>query len=212
MVFHGKFVLIALALFLSACGQVQTQVDAYSSIPSDLEPKTVYIAPYKGTSGNDLEWQANAQVFAQVITQKGFTVVSRQRDARLTAYFGFGVDEGETVRTPYSIPQWGVTGYSGASTQAMFLGNSYSSRTTLTPSYGVTGYTTGVATSIVYTRSVSIDMIDNSNRKKVFQSKAVSRGSCNSFRPVASAIISAVLSNFPDGKTGLVSLPMENEC
>lgn len=212
MKFYRALTVIASALVLSACMQVQTQVDAYSSIPADLEPKTIYIAPYRGVSGNSLEWQTNARILAQTLSEKGFSVVSRQRDARLTAYFGFGVDQGERVQTAYSIPQWGVTGYSGANTYGTVYGNTYSATTTLNPTYGVTGYSTGTTTSVVYTRSVSIDMIDNRNRQQVFQAKAVSRGSCNSFAPVASPIIAAVLSNFPQGKTGTVTLPMENEC
>ena len=204
---------LASALSLSACmNVVESQVDAYSSIPVDFEPKTVFIAPYKGVSSNSLEWQTNARILAQSLSTKGFSVVGRKREARLTAYFGFGIDRGEMVRTAYSIPQWGVTGYSGANTYGSVYGNSFTATTTLTPTYGVTGYSTGTRTDVVYTRSVSIDMIDNSNGKQVFQAKAISRGSCNSFAPVAAPIIDAVLSNFPQGKTGKVSLPMKNDC
>lgn len=200
------------AMLLVACMPVETQVDAYSTIPADLEPKTIYISPYRGVSESSLEWQSNAQILAQILTEKGFSVVGRQRDARLTAYFGFGINQGERVQTAYSIPQWGVTGYSGANTYGSVYGNTYSATTTLNPTYGVTGYSTGVSSSIEYTRQVSIDMIDNRDRKQVFQARAVSRGSCNSFAPVASAIIRAVLTNFPEGKTGTVSLPSDNEC
>lgn len=215
MKFRRVLALLASTVILSACMQMQevhTQVDAYSSIPADVEPKTIYIAPYRGVSRNSLEWQTNARVLAQTLTDKGFTIVDRQRDARLTAYFGFGIDQGERVQTTYAIPQWGVTGYSGANTYGTLSGNTYSARTTLSPTYGVTGYNTGTMTNVIYTRSVSIDMIDNRNRQQVFKSKAVSQGECNSFAPVASPIIKAVLSNFPQGKTGTVRLPVENEC
>src|SRR6056297_442679 len=75
MKFFKALAVIASALILSACMQVQTQVDAYSSIPADLEPKTIYIAPYKGMSGNSLEWQTNARILAQTLSEKGFSVV-----------------------------------------------------------------------------------------------------------------------------------------
>lgn len=213
MNFKKALILIASFLSLAACMKtVETQVDAYSSIPADLEPKTVYVAPYAGMNGNSLEWQTNAQILANVLNEKGFTVVGRQRDARLTAYFGFGIDRGERVQTAYSVPQWGVTGYSGANTYGTLYGNTYSATTTLNPTYGVTGYSTGTSTSIVYTRSVSIDMFDNKNREQVFQAKAISRGSCNSLAPVAPYIITSVLTNFPEGKTGTVNLAAELEC
>ncbi len=208
----SKLLLPLCAIWLLSGCMVETQVDAYSAIPADIEPKTVFVAPYEGTNSNDLEWQTNARTFAAVLAEKGFSVVSRQKDARLTAYFGFAVDQGERIQTAYSIPQWGVTGYSGASTYGSVYGSSYSATTILNPTYGITGYDTGVRSDVVFTRSVAIEMLDNSTRQTVFKARAISQGSCNSFAPVAGAIIKAVLSNFPQGKSGSVVLPMENEC
>lgn len=208
-----RMIIAAVAvLSVSGCMTVQTQVDAYSTIPTDLEPRTVYIAPFRGMSAQTLQWQTNAGILAAVLAERGFEVVGRQRDARLTAYFGFAIDQGEQVQTVYSIPQYGVTGYSGAHTYGSVYGNTYSATTTFTPTYGITGYSSGVSTSIVYTRSLAIEMIDNRNQQLVFEARAVSRGNCGSFTPVASSIIQAVLSNFPEGRTGLVSTPMEGEC
>jgi Domain of unknown function (DUF4136) len=207
-----KIVSLFAAAALSACTQVSTQVDAYSSIPEDINPKTIYISPYQAKDANNLKWRANSKTLAQVMEESGFTVVSSKREARLTAFFGFAVDQGEVVQTAYSIPQWGVTGYSGANTYGTFYGNTYSGTTTLIPTYGITGYSTGSRKDTIFTRSVAIDMVDNTTRQKVFQARAVSRGSCNSFAPVAASIIKAVMTNFPKGKTGSVILPMEGEC
>jgi len=191
---------------------VETQVDAYSAIPAELEPKTVYIAPYENSDAKRLEWQTNAQKLAGVLSTKGFTTVSKRRDASLIAFFGFNVDQGERVQSTYSIPQYGVTGYSGANTYGNVYGNSYTATTTLTPTYGVTGYQTGTSTDTIFTRSMSIDMVDSKTGKQVFEAKAVSRGSCNSFAPIANQIIGAALSDFPKGKTGKVSLPSDAKC
>lgn len=213
MVSWKAVVFFCASLALMGCTtQVNTQVDAYSSIPDDIEPRTVYIAPFRGMSSSDLQWQAHARVLAAVLNEKGFTIAPRQRDARLTAFFGFGIDQGETVQTSYSIPQWGVTGYSGATTTGSVFGSSFRATTTYTPRYGVTGYRSGIATNVVFTRSVAIDMFDNRTRQQVFQARGVSRGSCNSFGPVAEQIIGAVLSNFPAGRTGRVALPMQDDC
>jgi hypothetical protein len=197
---------------LTGCVQIETQVDAYSTIPDDLEPKTVYIAPYQGMDGNSLQWRTNAQVFASILGEKGYQVVSQKGQARLTAFFGFAIDQGERVQTSYSIPKWGVTGYSGANTYGTVYGNSYSATTTLTPTYGVTGYSSGVRSDVIYTRSVAIDMIDNKTRQRVFQAKGISRGTCASFAQVAKPIITSILSEFPKGKTGTVQLPFESDC
>jgi hypothetical protein len=209
-----KTLAAALALAsIAACTQtIQSQVDAFSTIPEDLHPKTIYIAPYKGVDPSSLEWQTNARTLAKVLAGKGYAVVGDKSDARLTAYFGFAIDEGERITTNYAIPQYGITGYSGSSTYGTNYGNSYSSTTTLNPTYGVTGYTQGTRTDTVYTRSVSIDMVDNETRKKVFQSTGSSLGTCASFTSVAQPIIAGVLSNFPAGKNGRVKMPTENSC
>lgn len=199
--------------WLSGCmSSVLTHVDAYSAIPADIEPKTVYIAPYDKSDADSLEWQANARTLASVLSDKGFQTVARRSDATLIAYFGFAVDNGERVQSTYSIPQWGVTGYSGARTYGTVYGNSVSATTTYTPTYGVTGYKTETIEKTIFTRSLYIDMIEIKSGKKVFESKAVSSGSCNSFSPVAIQIISAVLSEFPSGKSGKISLPYDGKC
>ena len=198
---------------LSGCmSAVETHVDAYSSIPADIEPKTVYISPYNKADANSLKWKENAGILASVLSERGFQTVAQRRDATLIAYFGFAVDNGERVQSTYSIPQWGVTGYSGAQTYGTVYGNSVSATTTYTPTYGVTGYQTGTTTETIFTRSVSIDMLDRSSGKKVFEAQAVSSGACNSFTPIARQIIGAVMSEFPSGKSGKISLPFDGEC
>jgi hypothetical protein len=197
---------------LIGCVSVKTSVDAYSSISDDLEPKTVYLAPYKGMDDSSLQWQANAKILASILEEKGYQVVSQKGQARLTAFFGFAIDKGERVLTSYSIPQWGVTGYTGANTYGTAYGNTYSATTTLNPTYGVTGYNSGVSSNVVYTRSVAIDMVDNKTGQKVFQSSGVSRGSCASFTGVSKPIIGSILSNFPEGKIGTVQVPTDTDC
>lgn len=208
----NSLMVVIWTLLITGCSYVSTQVDAYSSIPEDIDPRTVYLAPFKGMNIHDLEWQSNTQALAAVLKEKGFDVVGHQRDARLTAYFGFHVNQGELVQNSYSIPEFGITGYSKSNTYGKINGKSYSASTTFTPDYGVTGHSTGLATSIVFTRDVAINMVDNRTRKTVFKAHGVSRGSCHSFAPVAISIIRAVLSNFPEGTNGTVDIPMENRC
>lgn len=203
---------VIVSVLIGGCTEVKTQVDAYSTIPQNIETRTVYVAPLQGMSANDLQWQANAQILALVLAEKGFSVVGSQRDAALTAYLGFGVDQGERVQEAYSVPQFGVTGYSGAQTYGSVYGSHYSATTTFTPTYGVTGYQTGVRSSVIYTRLLAIDMIDNRTRQQVFQGRGVSRGACGSFTAVAPQVIGAVLSNFPAGYNGTVSAQSDVDC
>lgn len=200
------------AFALSGCMQVQTNVEAHSSIPADIAPKTVYITPYNPSDANSLEWRTNAGILASVINEKGFQVVNRKQDARLTAKFGYLIDEGQAVQSSYSIPQYGVTGYSAARTTGTIYGNTYTANTTMTPTYGITGYTTGTQTDIMFTRGAVVEMVDNTNRQTVFEGKAVSVGSCFSFSSVAPQILGALLTNFPGGKTGRVDMQWDGGC
>lgn len=210
---------VATCVVLAGCVQVSTDVDSYSVIPANIEPKTVYVAPYKGMGGSSLPWQSNARILARVLAEKGFTVVDSRKQARLVAFFGFGVDKGERVTTQYLIPQWGYVwpgaGFYGGpfyGGPGPYWGWGWGSPFVPGPSYGVVGYTTGLKTETVFTRSASIDMIDTRTGKKVFQGRGVSRGTCASFAPVAEPMLRAVLANFPAGKAGRVTLPMSDGC
>lgn len=221
-----RLLAVAAAVALVAgCMQVRTQVDAYSVIPADIAPKTVFIAPYKGMDGSSLAWQANAAIVAQVLAEKGFTPVASRKQARLVAFFGFAVDQGERVTTAYLIPQWGYVGYGGGWGPGFYgggwAGGGYIGGPgpywgwggpMVGPPMGVVGYTPALRTETVFTRSVSIDMIDTRAGQKVFQAKAVSRGACGLFAPVAEPIVRAVLKNFPQGTTGSVTLPQTSSC
>ncbi|WP_018698931.1 DUF4136 domain-containing protein [Amorphus coralli] len=210
-------VLVAALAALAGCQQVQTQVDAYSAISATIVPKTVYIAPYKGMGGDTLPWQTNAATLAGVLAEKGFTRVSSRKQARLVAFFGFAVDEGERVTTQYLVPQWGYvygpgfgTGYYGGGWYGPGPYGGYGWG--FGPRFGVVGYSAGIRTETIFTRSASIDMIDTRTGKKVFEGKAVSQGTCGVFAPVAMPMIRALLSNFPQGRTGTVTLPQTDQC
>ncbi|MDQ0316964.1 DUF4136 domain-containing protein [Amorphus orientalis] len=222
-----RVLLAAAALVaLAGCMQVQTQVDAYSVIPADITPKTVYIAPYKGMDASSLAWQTNAATLAGVLAEKGFTRVASRKQARLVAFFGFAVDKGQRVTTEYLIPQWGYVGVGpgwygpGWGGPGFYGGGFYGGGWygpgpyygAWGPQFGVVGYTPAVRTETIYTRSASLDMIDTKTGQKVFQSRAVSRGPCGLFAPVAQPMVRAVLSNFPQGRTGVVTLPQTDQC
>lgn len=210
----SKIGLCAMAFgLLSGCmSTIQTQVESFSAIPEDAEPKTVYLAPFEAKDARSLEWRRVAGVLSASLTSKGYTVVPRKAEAKYTAFFGFAIDDGKRVQSQYSIPQWGVTGYSGANTYGTYGAGYYSANTTLMPTYGVTGYTTGTKAETIYTRAFGIDIADNKSKKMVYEGRAVSAGACHSFAAVSKQIIESTLENFPKGKTGTVSKPFDGSC
>ena len=210
-----RLTFVIAALNLLGCGMpVETNVQGISMIPDDISPKTVYIIPFSKADANSLGWQKNRQILADVLAKKGFETVGKKGQASLVAYMGAAVDGGEKVTSVYSIPQYGVTGYSGASTYGSTFGNTYSSTTTLNPTYGVTGYSTGSRTDTVFTRVARVDMIDRRTGKMMFEGQATSTGWCHAFEPIAPYIFASLLQEFPKGKTGKVRLELEDgfEC
>ncbi|WP_136682511.1 DUF4136 domain-containing protein [Falsirhodobacter xinxiangensis] len=207
-----KILAVVATLTLCSCTTLDTNVSAYSKIPADLQPKTVQIVPLVPEDGKSLEWQTVASKLATSLTEKGYTVVASRKQARLTAGLGFLIDGGERVASSYSIPQYGVTGYSGATTSGTVVGNYYSATTTYTPTYGVTGYSSGTRVDTIFTRGTMLLIQDNNTRQTVFEAKATSQGDCGNIALVAPVMIEAILSEFPAGKIGTVTEIVDWEC
>ena len=196
---------------VASCGStVRTNVEAYSSIEESTQDQSVYIAGTQGQDTKSISWRQNTAILSNELRSLGLNVVSSKRKADYIAYFGYAVDEGRFVTSNYSIPIYGVTGYSGANTYGSAYGNSYSSTTTLTPTYGVTGYSSGSRTKKVFTRSAKLYLVKKNTGKTVFEGQALSSGDCFAFAPVAPYIIRSVLQNYPQGKVGTVDFRIED--
>ncbi len=183
-----------------------SNVESYSSISGDVDGAKIYIVPSTGQDTKSLLWKQNKSVLVHELNAFGFSETDNADKADFIAYFGYAVDEGKLVTTNYAIPHRGITGYSEANTSGTFSGNTYSETTTLTPIYGVTGYSVGSRTDKVFTRSATLFLVDKSAQETVFEGTASSTGSCHAFAPVAPYIIRAILTNFPNGKVGRVTL------
>ena len=204
-------VMIAALPAFTACTYVTTKVESYSDLPESHVGKTLFIT---GVTGQDRSSLASKKAFSLLkaeLEAQGLRLSQSSKNADFLAYFGYSIDQGELITTEYSIPTYGVTGYSGANTQGQISGNSYSSTTTLNTTYGVTGSTTGSTTSKVFTRSAKLFFVDRRAKDIVFEATASSTGSCHSFIPVAPYIIRSMLTDFPKGKVGTVELPTEKD-
>lgn len=193
---------------------VTTMVEAISSLDESSTSKSYFVQAYEEQNTNTLSWEINKKIFIVELQKKNIEVVNSKSNSDYVVFFGYGIDKGEKVTTNYSIPQFGVTGYSGSNTYGTAYGNAYSATTTLTPTYGITGHSSGSTTNLIFTRSLKVDIYNRRTGKQVYEAIAISAGFCHSFSPVASSIIKSVLINFPNGKTGIVNLaPDENfEC
>jgi hypothetical protein len=181
--------------------------------------ETVYVILAATAARATLEDQAWVRLAESEFAARGFRIVSSPANAALVAVVGLAIDAGRKVARPFMIPQWGVTGYSGAQTFGTFsrFGDvgTYSGTTTLMPQYGVTGYATGVATQRVFTRRGILLVFrppPTPNPVPVFEARAVSEGSCGMLSTVAPSFVAALFEKFPAGGSGLVEKDMKAAC
>jgi hypothetical protein len=193
-------------LSLTACGSsVKTNVDAYSALGDEAIGRSVSILPFKPEQASSLQWRTNAGILASELQAKGMQIAPSSDAATYIAYFGFAIDNGETVTEEYTTPVYGTVGY----TPSYAYGNTY------VPGYaqtGVIGYNQGTSTSTVYTRSMAIDIVERTSNSKVFETRSTSRGSCGSFGGVAREIIHASVKDFPNAARGKVDVPFNGDC
>jgi hypothetical protein len=211
---------------ISSCssGAIRSSIESYNVLPSSGGGKTISILPANSNLDGSIEFRTNANKLSQKFIAEGYVVVDgRKVKPDYVAFFAYGVDDGQLVTSTYSIPEWGVTGYSGANTYGTVnvYGNSatYNSRTTLTPRYGVTGYSTGVTTNRIYTRALVLDIYDTAkidfksksmSSAQVYAGKLVSSGSCGAITGVLDALLESLFKDFPgpNGGARTVEIPI----
>ena len=109
-------------------------------------------------------------------------------------FLTYAIGDPQTYQYSYSIPTWGQTGVSSANTFGTLsaLGNAatYTSTTTYTPTYGVTGSTTHIGTDTIYSRFLFLDAYDfpsfskDKTMSQVWKTSVVSTGANNDLRLV----------------------------
>lgn len=205
--------LLLAASVLSGCATLRSDITEFHSLPPQAESLSYTVLPARKELNGSLEFETYAEQVRRGMRAKGFRVVEPGAPADLIAFLDYGIDRGRQEVSTYSIPQWGVKGYSGARTTgtvSTYGNTSYlNATTTATPIYGVTGYTQGVSSSRVFTRNVYLDVVDlrgwepNQPLKNVYQGRLRSEGSCGNIAAVMPALIDALLKDFPgqSGKT-----------
>lgn len=215
-------VAIAAAVVLSGCASyplpVQSNITEFHRLAPPTTQDTYAVLPWRKDLEGSLEFQTYATQLADGMRAKGFNVVPDGSPAKFAVFLDYGIDTGRTEVSSYSIPQWGVTGYSGATTTgtvSTFGSTSYlNARTTATPTYGVTGYTQGTTSQRVYRRFVNVDIVevaaDATAPKKVYEGKLRSEGICGALPVVMPVLLTALLTKFPgeSGKPRTESIPL----
>lgn len=209
-----SLIIVFVVALLSGCASVSPHIESNVTSFHTLPPEStsamkVIVLPWRDALGESLEFQAYAAAVGRQLTARGASVVTDGKEATHVLFLDYGIDDGQFVTSTYSIPHWGVTGYSGATTTgtvSTYGNTSYvNANTTLNKTYGVTGYSTGVRTDQVFSRVLNADLVELSKppleAKKVYEARLRSQGSCSNLATVMPAFIAAMFAEFP-GESG----------
>lgn len=197
-------VAIALMIVVSGCGgKVKTDVSSFHMMPQGLQGKTFYIFPCEKESSY-LECNSYLDMVKGKLKEKGMNEGEIQNS---DYYFFVSYDiNGKSYKS--SVPIYGQTGVSSSYTYGTVStsGNygTYSGTTVNTPQFGVVSRKKVERTT--YIRALYVDVYApgkeiRSVPEKVYEGKAISKGSTDNLSIVMPVIVESLLEDFP-GKSG----------
>lgn len=214
---------LAVGFALAACTEVRSNVEVFHEMPADYAGATITILASAEEKAKTLEFRNYAERLAGKLEGVGFQVVGEGELPRYVAFLAYDVGEGQQVTRTYSIPNYGVTGYSSSHTYGTLNTyggvGTYSGTTTHTPQYGITGYSTGTTTTTLYPRVLIVDIyeVDWSDTEKspqVYHLSIASSGRCGRLSQVIDEMLEAGFQDFP-GESGTVQrieVPAKVDC
>jgi len=199
-----KTALILASLLAVGCAarpELLVTVDAISSDENSRKTTYVLLPGNKNLSPEDLQFREFAQYVHRALAARGFCRVDDIRQAQLAIILFYGISDPQEHYSTYSIPIWGQTGVSSASTSGTvnFFGNmgTYSSTTTYTPTYGITGFYSGIRRYVTYFRFMVLSAcdvaayIETHKIRELWRISAASTGSCGDLRVVFPVLVAA---------------------
>jgi hypothetical protein len=207
----GAALIIATALsVISGCATIPPHITADISAFHAIDTRNsadmkFSVAPAQTNQTESLKFRFYKNTIEGQLAAQGFRISEDPATATHIISVDYGIDDGRIINTPYSIPQFGIIGYSGAHTQGTIstLGNtSYvNSTTTLRPSYGITGFSTGIASQQIYRRRIQVAVVDTRisapGQSRVYEATLISDGTCGTFSAVAPTLFFLMFDGFP---------------
>ena len=203
------------------CGpqpRVKTNVDSFTTLTPLSEKGSVFVVANPADLSGSIEFRSYKSKLEDQFLKQGYSRAQSSSSANFVVHLYYSIDDGQTITSTYSVPIWGQTSGGSASHSGTVYGGggsaSYSGTTYSAPTYGVVGSTTGTSVNTLFSRIVRIDMFELNKGvqgDKVFEAKAVSKGTCGSMSEVIDEIFTGVFQQFPNTR-GLVEIPGEFNC
>ncbi len=195
-----------LCMALSGCATVQQQfrseVDSLAKSVTFEKKRYVLLPGNKDTEATDLQFQEFSGYIDKVLLERGYIKTNEFSDADLAIFLAYAIGDPQTYHYSYSVPTWGRTGVSSSNTYgtvSSYGGTAtYSGTTRYTPTYGVTGATTHVATNTIFTRFLWLDAYDidsylkDKKMDQVWKTTVISTGISNDLRLVIPYMVTSM--------------------
>lgn len=195
------FALCVAALVLSGCAQFASiSVSTFQELPDPAPATTISVFPGSADQQASLEYKTYSKMFESHLGKSGYTVVPYASNPNLVALFGYGISGGKDHIESYAIPNFGVTGYSGSTTSGNISKNgNFSTSTSTSPIYGVTGYNSGIQSFTTYDVSLKISIVSAHDFpiKKLYESTAMGKSLCQNMAGVMPYLFDAIFKGFP---------------
>lgn len=206
------FTIISLMSLLSIAGcqhlsqknpTLKAELTVFHEFPKDFKPSTVAIVPWHQSQKSSLEFKNYSAILKERIEKLGFTVVDHSKKPELLLFFDYGDDNGKEMTETYTIPDFGMIGYTGYSL------NSWGMYTGM-PMYGYRGYQTHINKYTLFTRYIRIDIAQPKTKgtelDKIYEGQLKSKGTCSKLTVTLPYLIDMYFQNFPGKNNDTQSL------
>jgi len=182
---------------------LKAELTVFHEFPKDFKPSTVAIVPWHQSQKSSLEFKNYSAILKERIEKLGFTVVDHSKKPELLLLFDYGDDNGKEMTETYTIPDFGMIGYTGYSL------NSWGMYTGMLM-YGYRGYQTHINKYTLFTRYIRIDIAQPKTKgtelDKIYEGQLKSKGTCSKLTVTLPYLIDMYFQNFPGKNNDTQSL------
>lgn len=196
--------LLLVAALLAGCGGGEVFRVEVSGLNSGITPaakRYILLPAERSTRPDDLQFIEFSRYVDAALQRKGYRRASDAEQADVAVFLDYGIGAPQQHTYSYNIPQWGQTGVASSQTTGAVsvYGNQarYSTQTSYTPTYGVTGYTTHVGTHTTHDRFIRLSAFElrssqpGQSPRQLWSTSALSIGSSNDLRKVLPVMVVA---------------------
>lgn len=195
---------------------VELTVDSINNNETMINKNLIILPANKDVILEDLQFQEYASYLKREMVSKGYNIVENMENADIVVFLGYGISEPKENIVSYSLPVYGKTGVSSATTYKMKYTNF--NITNYTPEYGIVGEKNHIRRYSTYTRYIYIVAYDNKlsksaeNIRQLWKTEIISNGTSDDLRWVYPIMLAAAKQYISENTEHKISLKIrEND-